>query len=358
MKHATRTIPSLSAAALLLWAQGAAAHLPACYAVTRIDAKPPGTLPIFATALNDRGVVAGLSDADDPAGRHAFVWRAGVYIDLHALIDPTALYSEALDINNRLDVIGDYVDASGDFRSFLLRRGRLIPVETVPDSGNSNVQDINNRGQIAGITFDFGLAQAYTWDRGEVTLLPRLEEPSPVFDVRQINDRGVVVGTSSLQPFRLRAVIWQEGHIVNLGVAAGFFDSRGVALNDQGQVVGTVEGPGNRGFRWKDGVMTLLPLLDGGSSNAPLSINDAGEIVGQTEGTSSRATRWGKDLAPVDLNTVICANDPLRPLVTLEAARKINDRGQIVASGADARYPDRLGMFLLTPVPEGAQHRR
>jgi probable HAF family extracellular repeat protein len=353
MNHAIRLTLSLSAAALLLWVQVAAAHPHACYALTRIDADPPGTLPVFATGLNNRGFVAGLSDASDPETRHAFAWRSGVYVDLHPLIDPAALFSEALDINDRLDVVGDYVDAEGTFRNFLLRRGRLIPVEIVPGRNNLGAEDINNRGQIAGITFEFGQAQAFIWDRGEVTLLPTLEPASSTVDVRQINDRGVVVGTSNLQPFRLRAVIWQEGEIVNLGVAPGFFDSRGVALNDRGQVIGRVEGPGTRGFLWQDGVMTLLPLLEGSTGSAPLSINEAGDIVGQSEGASSRATLWHKDLIPVDLNTAICAHDPLRPLVTLQVARKINDRGRIVASGADTQYPGRNGMFLLTPT-----HRR
>jgi probable HAF family extracellular repeat protein len=126
---------------------------------------------------------------------------------------------------NRSDVIGQYIDAQGTFRNFLWRRGKFIPVETFPGSGNSSAEDINNRGQIAGLTFDFGLARGDIWDRGEVTVLPPLNlvERASVFTVVQINDRGVVVGTSEAELFRLRAVIWEEGQVVNLGVLPGFF---------------------------------------------------------------------------------------------------------------------------------------
>jgi probable HAF family extracellular repeat protein len=334
---------------LLLWGISAAAHPPVRYDLTRIDSNPPGPQTLFVTDMNDKGLVVGGSDASDADNRHAFRWRGGAYQDLHALIDAVGSSSEASGTNNRGEVIGHYVDTQGIFRNFLLRRGRFIPVETFPGSGNSSAEDINNRRQIAGLTFDFGLGQAYIWDRGEVTVLPPLAGGGSVFTVGQINDRGVVVGTSNAASFRLRAVIWQDGEVIDLGVVPGFFDSRGRAINNRGQVVGTVEGPGARAFLWEDDVMTLLPLLSGGTFNAALSINNAGDIVGQTSSsTVSFATLW-EDSTPVDLNTRIRRNQPLRRFVTLEIALLINDRGQIVATGRDSRDPDRTATYLLTP---------
>jgi uncharacterized membrane protein len=101
-----------------------------------------------------------------------------------------------------------------------LRKGKFTPIDCL-------AEDIDNRGQIAG--------ESCIWDHGEVMVLPP-------FGVRQINDRGVVVGTGSFAPNRLRAVIWEQGQLVDLGVPAGLFDSRGRGINNRGQVIGTVEG--------------------------------------------------------------------------------------------------------------------
>jgi probable HAF family extracellular repeat protein len=315
---------------LLLCAAGAAAAPAVSYRITQIDADPPGTLPIFVTDLNDKGVVVGLSDANNPDVRHAFLWRDGKYIDLNARIDG-AVVSEASGVNNRSEVIGQYFDAQGTERSFLLRKGKFIPIDCF-------AEDINNRGRIAG--------EGCIWDRGEVTILPP-------FGVRQINDRDVVVGTGSFAPNRLRAVIWQEGQLIDLGVPPGFFDSRGRGINNRGQVIGTVEGGlPTSGFLWEDGVMTLLPGLTAETIGVPFSINDVGEIVGNSDlplGGRAAATLWDDDGQIFDLNKLIRRDDPLRPFVRFSHALLINNRGQIVAIGFDSRDPTRTGMYLLSP---------
>lgn len=80
------------------------------------------------------------------------------------------------------------------------------------------------------------------------------------------------------------------------------------------------------------------------------SINNAGEIVGTSAlETASRATLW-EDEQVFDLNDLIRRNDPQRPFVTLEDAASINDRGAIVATGRDSRFPAELRTYLLTPV--------
>jgi probable HAF family extracellular repeat protein len=316
---------------LLLCAAGAAAAPALSYRLTQIDADPPGILPIFVTDLNDKGVVVGLSDANNPDARHAFLWRHGKYSDLNARIDG-AVVSEASGINNRSEVIGQYFDPQGTERSFLLRKGKFTQIDCF-------AEDINNRGQIAG--------ESCIWDRGEVTVLPP-------FGVRQINDLGVVVGTGSFAPNRLRAVIWQEGQLIDLGVPPGFFDSRGRGINNRGQVIGTVEGGTiTSGFLWEDGMMMLLPRLAADKTNAPLSINDAGEIVGISEfpqGGGGAAILWDEEGQIFDLNELISSSDPLRPFVGLAVGLLFDNRGRIVAVGSDSRDPDRTRYYLLRPA--------
>jgi hypothetical protein len=84
--------------------------------------------------------------------------------------------------------------------------------------------------------------------------------------------------------------------------------------------------------------------------SAAFSINNASEIVGTASlSTAPRATVWS-DGQVSDLNDLILASDPLQSFVTLEEAPLINDRGVIVATGRDARFPQELRTYVLTPA--------
>ena len=80
-------------------------------------------------------------------------------------------------------------------------------------------------------------------------ILPPLAEGSFVSSASEINERGVVVGTSEAELSSLHAVIWMDGQAIDLGFAPGFSGSRGNAINDRGQVVGVLEGSQSGGTR-------------------------------------------------------------------------------------------------------------
>jgi probable HAF family extracellular repeat protein len=348
----TRLNSSLSVLAALVWAASTAAAAEVRYSLRQIEIVPPSAQELFVNDLNDKGAVVGGNDAANPDTRHAFRWRRGAYTDLNDAINPTALNSEASGNNNHGDVVGIYFGEDERFHGFLLHKGVAIPVTTGHGDVDIYPEDINNRRQVAGVTFDFGRSRGFVWKRGEFTILPALAEDDSV-TVQQINDRGVVVGWNDITAnFRVHAVIWKHGEVIDLGVPPGWFDSRGKDINNRGQVVGQLVGANTvGGFLWEDGVMSVLPPLAGGSFSSPLSINDAGEIVGQSEFVQagiSVATLWDDHGQAMDLNELIRSNDPLRPFVRLLAALLINDRGQIVATGFDSRT-SRLARYLLTP---------
>jgi probable HAF family extracellular repeat protein len=115
-----------------------------------------------------------------------------------------------------------------------------------------------------------------------------------------IADSGMIAGLSEngeLDPLvpgfpEVRAVLWREQGIVNLGTLEGGYESVANAVNDEGQVVGLFTntipdansmflgfGFQTRAFSWKAGVMQDLGTL-GGTNAQALLVNDRGQVVG------------------------------------------------------------------------------
>jgi hypothetical protein len=139
---------------------------------------------------------------------------------------------------------------------------------------------------------------------------------------------------------------------MDLGVVAGASASFAYALNDRDQVVGIVSvGNASHAMRWSDGVMTLLPrLTQDEAASSPSGINNWGVIVGGTTISLPQfrrtATLWFGNHV-VELDSLVRADDPLKPFVHLQSAEQINDRGDIVVSGVDSRTNARI-VYLMT----------
>ncbi len=102
-----------------------------------------------------------------------------------------------------------------------------------------------------------------------------------------MNDNEQVVGTSDLPGDQYQhAFLWQKGTMSDLGTLPGDVISVGCGINNRGQVSGvSIDASGNpRAYLWQNGVMTDLNSLI--PANSPLylmhgfSINSSGEIVG------------------------------------------------------------------------------
>jgi probable HAF family extracellular repeat protein len=93
---------------------------------------------------------------------------------------------------------------------------------------------------IIGNSEDFGgFTDAFVWRNGAFTVLPQLPDtPFPSSFAYGVNfDGGVVVGASGA---RLRAALWRNGVVNDLGIAAGWAHSRAQAVSDDGNLVGCV----------------------------------------------------------------------------------------------------------------------
>jgi probable HAF family extracellular repeat protein len=115
-------------------------------------------------------------------------------------------------------------------------------------------------------------------DLGILAALPCGEPGEPVVCgggiATAINIHGTVVGQSTAVSSYLRAFIWENGEMRDLGPFPGQ-NTNALAINDRGQVLGTVErGPT---FLWENGETQIVPF--DGSLLGP-----NGEVVGTRDG--------------------------------------------------------------------------
>jgi probable HAF family extracellular repeat protein len=200
------------------------------------------------------------------------------------------------------------------------------------------------------------------WTRSGVQELPTVDG-NPDGIAFAINDVGQVVGgTGTCGPFNaieqnnltpLHAVLWQNGKATDLGNLGGdgkFFGIFANGLNNYGQVVGASDTKGDASFHaflWQKGHITDLGTLPGDSYSLGIAIGDNGLVVGASIDATftPRAALW-RNGTPTDLNTLVPASSTLH----LETACSINDKGEIIGFAALKSNLNELHAYLAKPV--------
>ena len=307
----------------------------------------------YATDINKYGVVSGDQYfGDSPRG---FINRGRGVVYLGTLGGAS---SNAVAINDRGQVLGQWTTAAGQVRGFIYYAGTRRDIGVIPGR-SSRFTDINNAGYI---TAEGTLPDSYYGPRGFLrapdgayTDIGNLSYDDPITLAFALNNRNVIAGASGPltfpeQPYR--AINWSKGAMNDLG-DFGWAPNYGVAINDCGQVTGSMSvstGVHNRiAFLFSNGRLINLdgrPATDERDS-AGAGINGLGHVVGSSNHLSGFVYR-GRRMQ--SLNALI--NPALRWNISYPKA--INDAGQIAATAERDGVYYAVRLDLIRPMLERA----
>jgi probable HAF family extracellular repeat protein len=198
----------------------------------------------------------------------------------------------------------------------------------------------------------FVVVHAFESKNGVITDLGSLGGVDHCSAATSINDRGLIAGNSEndvIDPIlggnELRAVVWENGEIHDLGTFGGSL-SLATGVNNRGQVVGLAStstpdpfpvpglaeisiGTQTQAFVWQNGHMRNLGTL-GGPDAAAFNVNDRGQVAGgsYTNGIPNASTGYPT------LHPFLWENGRMIDLGTLGGTSgspiALNNRGQVL----------------------------
>lgn len=263
-----------------------------------------GAGPATAYAITRKGdiVVGGALDTTQPGVFRPVLWRNGV-IEALRMTDRGGF---ALAVNDSGVVVGISYGISGHHQSaFQWKDGHFVNLNRKLKAFESAAYGVNNRGQVVGWRrgADFPESRAFLFEpRGTYIDLGDLGGSRSA--ATGINDAGQVVGWSYTKT-QVHAFVWQNGVMTDLGTLSGFnkgLNSNAYAINANGDITGASQvlppgkGPEQHAFLWKAGTMTDLGKL-GGNLSTGRAINVHGHVVGNADPTDigilrMQAFRW------------------------------------------------------------------
>ena len=304
----------------------------------------------YALAINQSGQVAGYGRTE--AGTRAFLYSGGVVTDLGPL-GGTNSYGTSI---NLFGHVAGFSDMTNGVRAFIYRDGLAQRLERLAGLDH-HAFGINDAGWVVGHVSLAAGDHAFVFNGSEVTLLGTLGGPES--HAYAINSAGMVVGSSSTPGGGgHHAMIWDGRRLLDLNALIdapnGWELEEARAINDRGLVTGWgwVNGQ-RRAFLFHGGTITDLGALAPGRVSRGLGLNNAGEIVGTGE-TGARGEHhafvW-RNGQMQDLNSEMARNSGWE----LREARGVNDNGQIVGWGS---IRGKEHAFLLVPDGEVQASRR
>lgn len=329
------------------------------YCVYDVGSLPNSGYGSSAVAINNRNQIVGWSSTSE--GIRSFIWdRRNGMRDLGVLSgnDSTLAY----DINDQGTVVGASYQTVPPYggSSFAWNQRKQLYALDIPflDGSKHFATGINNRGQIVGGgggSAAHPLIHAYLLDTdGDATDLGAFPGEGEMSSATEINDAGVVVGSSTLG-FQSTAFIWtrNKGMRVLATLPDGWHAYSANDINNRGQVGGSLESAaGFDAYLWSrsEGLEAFgwAPYGGGGI----FSINDAGQAVGSSGATGNPGAGgfiWDRHNGFRDLNDLRDPSSPLDTDVVIGYGYGINEAGWIAATGYSNEFA-RSHALVLVPM--------
>lgn len=263
-------------------------------------------------AINDLGQIVGYTYQDIGSVTSPAIWQAGSGSGL-----PSGAVGSAVDINNSGVAVGSASNTLGTQKYPLLiwENGQVQNIGVGTGPLDVRPVAINDSGTIVGDdsewvslgTFRVGAPRAAVWKNGIESFL-QLGSGYVSSNARDINNAGLVVGTSFTKESLSHATLWRDGAAIDLGTAGGDTSSA-VGINNSGQVVGNyqINGGTSHGVLWVDGGYVDLSsfldstLLDQGWLFNAVDINDSGVIVGDIYNINEAGAYYAATLTPAQV---------------------------------------------------------
>jgi len=301
--------------------------------------------------INNYGDVAGCSDTQTSygypcsglvGGQHAFHWsKATGMKDLGTLSGATV--SGAMGINDAGTVVG-YSNVKGQLATNFVAvkwspTGAITNLGTLAGGSSSAAFQVNSAAVIAGDSFlSTGIVDATSWTGSKIKNLGRVS--NAIFTAGlAINDNGHIVGESVFTygpPFKSHAFLWNGSTMKDIGTLSGGITSMANAINASGVIVGQSDGSATGGHwhavMWNTAnAIKDLGVLKGGTYSVAFGVNDFNVVVGygNISTNAPHAMVWTSTGGMKDLNSLIPTNSGW----VLINANAINNVGQITGYG-------------------------
>lgn len=199
--------------------------------------------------------------------------------------------------------------------------------------GTSIARDVNEAGQVVGQSQNAARQlRAFLWENGRMTDLGTLGGSTSA--ARGINGSGQVVGFSRNASNQQRAFVTERDadgklKLVPLGTINNFPSSEAWSISDSGHVVGRSFGSGQgRAFVWREGLMKDVGVLLGDPYSEAWAVSNSGKIVGESGGANQQARAFLYDDATNEITDLGAPLD--RSKYPYSEATGVNDSGQVV----------------------------
>ncbi len=285
----------------------------------------PGFVPVRAFLWDGHGPVQDLGDL----GVYEFVQAVGIND-----ANQVAGYAEVLEPRTPLGIA---------FRAFLWQDGIMTALPPLGGDLESQAIAINELGEVLVLSYDRSNPdhnRYYIWRNGRVDSIGRLSSypGGPSGFAWSMNNARQIVGSAVAENGQERAFLWDNGQMIDLGLAPGDdFYSVAYRITNGGTIVGESaafdsengHGARSQGVVWEGSnlVRTIAPL-PGDYLLAPLAANESGTVVGFSGFPASAIVSFGGPAFNLNDLTQGQASGKF-----LYEGRDVNDLGQIVVDG-------------------------